>query len=132
MICEHQHTLGWLPSRIGQNTQLTRGISTCNGSSDMSIVLKWFDLPCLTWFDSPFLIWFNSWVLTGFDSICFKSIRLTFYALFLNSNNIMWYLLHSVFRESHIVQGVFEIRQHRSCWIFHDSENSNWFWRRTL
>ena len=34
------------------------------------------------------------------------------------------------FSESHIGQGMSKIIQHWNCGIFHDFENSNWFWQK--
>ena len=66
-------------------------------------------------YDSVFLIWFNS--------------RLTHYPLFVSHHLSP---IQSVFRESRINQGVFEITQHWNLQIFHIYDNLNIFFITTL
>ena len=64
------------------------------------------------------------WIRLSFSDL----IWLTFNIFIFISSHIIWVPFQSSFRESHIFQGVLHIIQHLNCGLFHDSENSIYFW----
>ena len=88
-----------------------------------------FDPRFWTGFNSVFSTQFDSRFLTGFDSGFFNSIWLTFNAIIISLRLIIRVPFQSGFRDSHIFQVLFEIIQHWNRVIFHNSDNSNYFWR---
>ena len=97
-------------------------------------VLCWSWVP--TWFNSPFLNWYYLSFPTWSTHSFLLDLNQFFYSIWLVFNEYIFDLacivqvsLQSGFMDSHIGQGVFKIIQHWSRGIFHDSENSNWFWQ---
>ena len=94
----------------------------------------WSDPRFAAGFDSVLPNWFDSRFSTGFDSHFprFDSIQLMFNAIIFDLSHIISFTPQSVFRESHIGQGVLEIIQHWNRGIFHNSDRWTFFSKNTL